>query len=186
MAARSVASKRLAEIAESGWTSLPTATISTMVQNAQKRTGGEMPAGREGFDMSDGKSRPAAALADQDERRTRAVAGQGPDPGARRRRGAWSASRRSPINPSDLGLLLGPGRHVDGAGVGHARTRLWSPRRCRKLRCGPWRRGSISRMPVGNEGAGVVVGRARPEPPRRCWARPSPSSAARCTRSTAP
>ena len=51
----------------------------------------------------------------------------------------------TPINPSDLGLLDRRGRHDHRQGVRHARTRPSSRRRCRKPRCGRWRRGSISR-----------------------------------------
>ena len=40
-------------------------------------------------------------------------------------------------------------------------------------------------LPVGNEGAGVVVEAGARTRRRRCLARPSPCSAARCTRSTA-
>ena len=58
----------------------------------------------------------------------------------------------APINPSDLGLLLGPRRHLDAAQSG--RRAADAPRRCPSRRWRTWPRGSISRCAVGNEGAG--------------------------------
>ena len=69
---------------------------------------------------SDNKTGLAAALADQEERRTRAVAGQRavPEPGPTK---SLVRIEATPINPSDLGLLLGAGRHGDRQGLGHRR-----------------------------------------------------------------
>ena len=91
----------------------------------------------------------------------------------------------SPINPSDQGLLFGGADMSTAKASGTAANPVVTariPRRSMKAMAGRLDQS----MPVGNEGAGVVVaGRVRPARRRRCWARPWPSSAAPCTRSTA-
>ncbi len=63
----------------------------------------------------------------------------------------------TPINPSDLGLLLGPA-DLSTAEVAGAGDEAASPRRSRRSSCARMaapREGQS--LPVGNEGAGVVV-----------------------------
>ena len=88
----------------------------------------------------------------------------------------------TPINPSDIGLLLGP---ID----------LNTAKQAGTAKLGVYRQGSGAAMPVlaarldqsmpvGNEGAGTVSRRARRRLRKRSWARRCRWSAARCTRST--
>ena len=89
----------------------------------------------------------------------------------------------SPINPSDQGLLFGGADMSTAKASGTADspvvTATISPAVMKAMA------GRLDQaMPVGNEGAGVVVQAGRLRPRKRSWARPSPSSVAPCTRST--
>jgi NADPH:quinone reductase-like Zn-dependent oxidoreductase len=90
----------------------------------------------------------------------------------------------SPINPSDLGRLLGAAERctakASGTPANPAITASIAPNVMRMMA------GRIDQsLPVGNEGAGVVVAAGRRKRHRSSSAKPSRFSAVRCIRSTA-
>ena len=90
----------------------------------------------------------------------------------------------TPINPSDLGLLLGPAdmaaATTSGSGDGTVVKAKVSQAAL------PFLAARLDQsMAVGNEGAGTVIKAGSSDEAQALMGRPSPSSAARCMRSTA-
>jgi NADPH2:quinone reductase len=90
----------------------------------------------------------------------------------------------SPINPSDIGLLFGAADMSTATASGSADRPVSTAKVPDKLMRAMAGRLDQS-MPVGNEGAGIVVEAGSSPARRRCSAARSPRSAARCTRSCA-
>src|SRR5690349_17457925 len=149
-----MACKGLAESADGGWTSLPSATISTMV--CTRKAGRQRQAGWQGgFGMGDGKSglQLRSLLKKSGELEISLVNVPTPEPAEDE---VVVRVEAAPVNPSDLGLLMGPAdmsaATVSGskdapvitAKMPEAAVRMMGARLDQSL-------------PVGNEGAGVVI-----------------------------
>src|SRR5690349_6722400 len=149
-----MACKGLAESADGGWTSLPSATISTMV--CTRKAGRQRQAGWQGgFGMGDGKSglQLRSLVKKSGELEISLVNVPTPEPAEDE---VVVRVEATPINPSDLGLLMGPAdmsaAKVSGtkespvitAAMPEAAMRMMGARLDQSL-------------PVGNEGAGTVI-----------------------------